>query len=90
MTWSCTYWLAPIMLRMRFAFSGTSMPSASSTARTEVSAWTVVQTPQMRWVQIHASRAAVDLGFDAQVPFNPGNWIDYDSCHMSLLGLAFL
>src|SRR5579864_3940990 len=58
MTWSCTYWLAPIMLRMRFAFSGTSMPSASSTARTEVSACTVVQTPQIRCVQIQASRGS--------------------------------
>src|ERR1035437_6623233 len=52
------------MLRMRFAFSGTSMPSASSTARTEVSAWTVVQTPQMRWVQIQASRGSRPRGIE--------------------------
>ena len=31
------------------------MPSAFSTVRTETSAWTVVQTPQKRWVNIHAS-----------------------------------
>ena len=30
--------VAPMMLRIRLAFSGTSMPSASSTARTEVKA----------------------------------------------------
>ena len=33
--------------------------------------------------------SAVHLGFDAQVPFNPGDGVDYDACHMSLL-LAFL
>ena len=36
------------MLRIVLAFSGMRMPSASSTARTEVSAWVPVQTPQMR------------------------------------------
>ena len=34
------------------------MPSASSTALTEASAWTIVQTPQIRCAQIHASRGS--------------------------------
>ena len=40
---------------MYWAFLGISMPSAFSTERTEASAWTDVQTPQKRWVNIHAS-----------------------------------
>jgi hypothetical protein len=32
--------------------------SASSTARIEANAWTVVQTPQARWVKAHASRGS--------------------------------
>ena len=31
---------------------------AFSTARIEAIAWTVVQTPQMRWVNAHASRGS--------------------------------
>ena len=34
-------------------------PIASSTARTEAIAWTVVHTPQIRCAQIHASRASL-------------------------------
>jgi hypothetical protein len=40
---------------MSSAFSGTSIPRAFSTARTEVIACTVVHTPQMRWVKTQAS-----------------------------------
>jgi hypothetical protein len=50
-----------MMLRIVLAFSGMSMPSASSTARTEVSAWVPVQTPQMRWVKAQASRGSRPL-----------------------------
>ena len=46
------------MLRTMRALSGTSMPRASSTARTEVRACTVVQTPQIRCAQIQASRGS--------------------------------
>ena len=46
------------MLRMSWALSGTSSPSAFSTLRTEVMACTVVQTPQMRWVKAQASRGS--------------------------------
>ena len=35
------------------------MPTASSTARTDAIACTVVHTPQMRWAQIHASRGSL-------------------------------
>jgi len=37
-------------LRMYWAFTGTSICRAFSTARTEAMACTVVHTPQMRWV----------------------------------------
>ena len=37
-----------MMLRTMRAFAGMAMPSAFSTARTEVMACTVVQTPHMR------------------------------------------
>jgi len=40
------------------ALSGGTAPTASSTARTEASAWTVVQTPQMRCANSHASRGS--------------------------------
>ena len=39
-------------------FRGTSILSASSTARTLAMAWTMVQTPQMRCAQIQASRGS--------------------------------
>ena len=45
-----------MMLRISSAVGGTVMPSASSTARTLVSACTVVQTPQTRSVMAQASR----------------------------------
>lgn len=47
-----------MMLRIEFAFSGIVIPSAFSTARTEVSAWVPVQTPQLRSVNAHASRGS--------------------------------
>jgi hypothetical protein len=50
-----------MMLRMLLAFSGILMDSASSTARTEVSAWVPVQTPQMRSVKAQASRGSRPL-----------------------------
>ncbi len=43
---------------MYCAFSGTSRPSAFSTARTEAIACTVVQTPQKRCVKSQASRGS--------------------------------
>src|ERR1039457_3907015 len=105
-----------MMLRMMSAFWGTRMPSAFSTARTEASACTVVQTPQMRSQNAQASRgsrpsritsmprhmvpedhgivnhaAVVEHGFDAQVAFDAGDRIDYDSSgHGSLLLAARL
>ena len=45
-------------LRIELAFSGMAIPSASSTARTEVSACVPVQTPQMRSVNAQASRGS--------------------------------
>jgi hypothetical protein len=58
MTWSWMYWAPVIRLRIRAAFGGISIPSAASTALTDVCAWTVVHTPQMRCAQIHASRGS--------------------------------
>jgi hypothetical protein len=43
---------------MSSALGGTVMPSASSTARTEASACTVVHTPQTRSVKAQASRGS--------------------------------
>src|SRR4029453_2307007 len=56
--WSCIACAARIMLRMYCALSGTSSCSAFSTARTDAIACTVVQTPQKRWVNSHASRGS--------------------------------
>jgi hypothetical protein len=47
--------------RIRCAFFGIVMPSASSTARTEVSAWQPVHTPQMRSTKAQASRGSRPL-----------------------------
>src|SRR5512135_3102526 len=47
-----------IMLRMYWAFKGTGRARAFSTARTEAMACTVVQTPQIRWAKIQASRGS--------------------------------
>ena len=44
---------------MYWAFSGISSPRAFSTARTDAMAWTVVQTPQILCVKIHASRGSL-------------------------------
>jgi hypothetical protein len=44
---------------MYCALIGISSWMAFSTARTEVMACTVVQTPQMRWVKSHASRGSL-------------------------------
>src|SRR5688500_4351591 len=43
---------------MMFALAGIRMSSASSTARQDATACTTVQTPQMRWVNAHASRGS--------------------------------
>src|SRR3954466_6766195 len=56
--WSCMACAATMMLRMYCALSGTSSCSAFSTARTEAIACTVVQTPQNRCVNSHASRGS--------------------------------
>ena len=48
--WSWMPWAPMTMLRMYWALSGISILRASSTARTEAMACTVVHTPQMRWV----------------------------------------
>src|SRR6266545_32935 len=53
--WSCTECWAIMMLRMYWAFSGTSTFRACSTERMEEMACTVVQTPQKRWAKDHAS-----------------------------------
>ncbi len=50
-----------MMLRMELAFSGILILSASSTARTEVSACVPVHTPQMRCVKAQASRGSRPL-----------------------------
>src|SRR5512137_1094925 len=56
--WSCTECAPILRLRMYWALSGISSPSAFSTERTEASAWTVVQTPQNRCVNAQASRGS--------------------------------
>src|SRR6185436_6514106 len=56
--WSCIACAARIRLWMYCALSGTSRRSAFSTARTEAIACTVVQTPQNRCVNSHASRGS--------------------------------
>src|SRR5512135_2162487 len=56
--WSCSAWAITIRFRMYWALRGISRPRAFSTARTEAMACTVVQTPQMRWVNSHASRGS--------------------------------
>src|SRR3982751_2453371 len=56
--WSCMACAPTMMLRMYCALSGTSSCSAFSTARTEAIACTVVQTPQNRCVNSHASRGS--------------------------------
>src|SRR5208337_457784 len=56
--WSWSEWAITIRLRMYWALGGISRPMAFSTARTEAMACTVVQTPQMRWVNSHASRGS--------------------------------
>jgi len=58
MTWSCTYCEAIIRLRTSSALYGTGYLSASSTARTEVTPWTSVHTPQIRCAKAHASRGS--------------------------------
>ena len=61
MTWSWTYCWAIIMFRTRLAAGGILIPRASSTARMEAKAWTVVQTPQARWAKAQASRGSRPL-----------------------------
>src|SRR5512135_1087781 len=56
--WSWSAWAITIRFRMYWALRGISRPRAFSTARTEAMACTVVQTPQMRWVNSHASRGS--------------------------------
>src|SRR4051812_47471449 len=56
--WSCIACAARIRFLMYCAFSGTSSCSAFSTARTDAIACTVVQTPQNRCVNSHASRGS--------------------------------
>ena len=48
------------MMRLRIisALNGTVMLRAFSTDRTEAMEWTVVQTPQKRWVKYQASRGS--------------------------------
>ena len=52
------YCVQNIRLRMSSAFGGMTMPSASSTERTDASAWTVVQTPHVRSANAQASRGS--------------------------------
>ena len=47
-----------IMLRIVFALGGMRMSRASSTARSEATAWTTVHTPQMRCANAQASRGS--------------------------------
>src|SRR5215510_12985465 len=56
--WSCIACAARIRFLMYCAFGGTSSCSAFSTARTDAIACTVVQTPQNRCVNSHASRGS--------------------------------
>src|SRR5262245_62102289 len=56
---SCMACAARMRLRMYWAFAGISSSSAFSTARTDVMAWTVVQTPQNLCVNSHASRGSL-------------------------------
>src|SRR5579862_1976767 len=56
--WSCSACAIRMRLRMYCALSGISSFNASSTERTLAMACTVVQTPQKRCVNIHASRGS--------------------------------
>ena len=51
MTWSCRFWEAMIRFRISRALSGILILSASSTQRMLAMEWTVVHTPQKRWVK---------------------------------------
>ncbi len=57
---------------MMFALGGILMPSASSTARQEATAWTTVQTPQIRWVKAQASRGSRP----SMMISMPRNWVE--------------
>src|ERR1043165_3421735 len=67
---NCMPW---IRFRMMFALGGMVMPSASSTARQLATAWTTVQTPQIRWVNAHASRGPRP-SMTISMPRNWGEW----------------
>src|SRR5208337_2117471 len=56
--WSCRALPMRIRLRMYCAFAGISSWRASSTARTDAIAWTVVQTPQKRCANTQPSRGS--------------------------------
>src|SRR5665647_3149081 len=58
--------------RIVFAFAGILMLSASSTARQLATACTAVHTPQMRWVNAHASRGSRPCITISM----PRNWVD--------------
>ena len=66
---NCIPW---IRLRIRFALGGMVMSSASSTARQDATAWTTVQTPQIRWVKAQASRGSRPCMTISM----PRNWVE--------------
>jgi hypothetical protein len=63
-----------IRFRSRRALGGGAAPIAFSTARIEAMACTVVQTPQIRWANAHASRGSRPF----RISSIPRNIVDED------------
>jgi len=75
-----------MMLRMELAFSGISIPTPSSTARTLASAWVPVQTPQIRSVKAQASRGSRPR----RITSSPRHMVPVDTAlRMTLLSSRF-
>ena len=69
-----------------FAFFGILIPSASSTERTDASACTPVQTPQIRSVNAHASRGSRPL----RITSRPRHIVPVDTALRMTLSLSTL
>ena len=69
-----------IRLRSSRALGGGAAPIAFSTARIDAMAWTVVQTPQMRCVNAHASRGSRPFRMISM----PRNIVDEDQASLTL------
>ena len=74
-----------IRLRNSRALGGGSAPMAFSTARMDVMACTVVQTPQIRWVKAQASRGSRPL----RMVSIPRNMVDEDQAFWTMASVYF-